>query len=182
VTTSPETTEDRGDRPTIDDLAARAAAGLRASAATLAVAESLTGGMVVSHLARTEGASDWLRGGIVAYASSVKHGLLEVRDGPVVSRGAAHDLAVNVARLLDATVGLSITGVGGPDPQDGIEPGTVWIGVSVAGEPCDPTCHRFEGSPTEVCEASTNAALGRLLEALGGDDTGRRAVGAEASV
>jgi len=166
VITSAETTKDQADRPTIDDLAARVADVLQASGATLAVAESLTGGMVVSHLARTEGASDWLRGGIVAYASSVKHGLLEVRDGPVVSRGAAHDLAVNVARLLDATVGLSITGVGGPDPQDGIEPGTVWIGASIAGEPCVPTCHQLEGSPTEVCEASVRAALGHLLEAL----------------
>ena len=179
---SAETTEDRGDRPTIDDLAARAADALRASGASLAVAESLTGGMVVSHLARREGASDWLRGGIVAYASSVKHDLLEVRDGPVVSRGAAHDLAVNVARLLDATVGLSVTGVGGPDPQDGVEPGTVWIGVAVAGEPCEPTCHEFEGSPTEVCEATTHTVLQRLLEALGGADDGQHEGGTQGRV
>ena len=155
-----------GEMSEIDRVADRVGELLDARGAAVAVAESLTGGMIVSALARVEGSGEWLRGGIVAYARGVKHGLLAVRDGPVVSQGAAHDMAVNVARLLDAGVGVSITGVGGPEPQDGVEPGVVWIGVAVAGAPCTPNCHEFEGSPTEVCEAGTLTALERLAEAL----------------
>ncbi|MCU1356425.1 MAG: CinA domain protein [Acidimicrobiales bacterium] len=156
--------------PTVEDVR-RLAAGLGAtvtsSGARVAVAESLTGGLLASELARVEGAGEWFRGGVVAYASDVKYGLLQVRPGPVVSAGAAHDLAVNVARLLDAHIGIAATGIGGPDPEDGVEPGTVWVAVAMADGVCTPELHRFAGDPTAVCRSTIAAALQLAVDHLG---------------
>jgi PncC family amidohydrolase len=100
---------------------------------TVAVAESLTGGMLSTRFAQAPGASEWFRGGIVAYATEVKHDLLGIRPGPVVSRQAAIDMVDGVSKLLDASVAIAVTGVGGPGPQDDQPPGTVWVGVLTEG-------------------------------------------------
>jgi len=97
---------------------------------TLAVAESLTGGLVAARLVNVVGASTWFRGGVVAYASDVKHTLLDVPAGPVVSEPAAAAMATGVRRALGADVGLAVTGVAGPDPQDGEPPGVVFLAVA----------------------------------------------------
>ena len=97
--------------------------------ATLAVAESVTGGLVASRLVAVAGASRWFRGGIVSYASDVKVDLLGVPEGPVVSADASIAMARGVASRLGADVGLAITGVAGPDPQDGQPVGTVFFGL-----------------------------------------------------
>ncbi len=97
---------------------------------TVAVAESVTGGLVSSRMVAVPGASAWFRGAIVSYASEVKFDLLGVPEGPVVSADAAAAMADGVARRLGADVGLSITGVAGPDMQDGQPVGTVFVGVS----------------------------------------------------
>lgn len=96
---------------------------------TLAVAESLTGGLVAARLVNVVGASAWFRGGVVAYASDVKHLLLDVPEGPVVSEVAAGAMASGVRVVLGADVGLAVTGVAGPDPQDGEKPGTVFLAI-----------------------------------------------------
>src|SRR5688572_4998019 len=101
--------------------------GDQGEGSTVAVAESLTGGMLSSRLARREGASDWFRGGVVAYSRLTKERLLGIGDVPVVSEAAARAMAENVARLLSADLAVAVTGVGGPDPEDGVPPGTVWI-------------------------------------------------------
>lgn len=132
---------------------------------SVAVAESLTGGLVASALARAEGASTWFRGGVVAYASEVKHDVLGVRPGPVVAERAVVEMAEHVARLLAADVGLGVSGVGGPDDQDGEPPGTVWVAVATPGA-TTARLHRFEGDPSEVCAASVVAALDLLVDAL----------------
>jgi competence/damage-inducible protein CinA-like protein len=100
---------------------------------TLAVAESLTGGLVASRLVGVAGASAWFRGGVVSYASDVKASVLGVPEGPVVSAAAAGAMAEGVRRLLGADVGLGVTGVAGPDSQEGQPPGTVFLAVA-AGE------------------------------------------------
>jgi nicotinamide-nucleotide amidase len=100
---------------------------------TLAVAESLTGGLMASRLTAVPGASAWFRGGIVSYASEVKRTLLGVGAGPVVSESAAAEMAAGAARVLGADVGLAVTGVAGPDEQEGQPVGTVWVGLSVDG-------------------------------------------------
>jgi nicotinamide-nucleotide amidase len=104
---------------------------LRDAGLTLGLAESVTGGLVSARLTAVAGASEWFRGSIVSYDSSVKHGLLGVSDGPVVSEPAAVEMAVGVARVLGADVGLSVTGVAGPTEQDGQPVGTVWLGLAL---------------------------------------------------
>lgn len=98
---------------------------------TLAVAESVTGGLIGSRITNVPGASRVFRGGVVAYASEVKFDLLDVPEGPVVTEEAAMAMADGVRKLLGADVGLGVTGVAGPDPQDGMPPGTVFFGLAI---------------------------------------------------
>jgi nicotinamide-nucleotide amidase len=105
---------------------------LVAAGSTLAVAESLTGGLISSRIVAVPGASGWFRGGIVSYASDVKRDLLGVEDGPVVSEAAAMAMAVGVRDRLSADFGLAVTGVAGPDEQEGQPVGTVWVGLADA--------------------------------------------------
>ena len=136
---------------------------------TVGVAESLTGGLLANRFARAEGASDWFRGGVVAYSAEVKHRLLAVRPGPVVSRGAVVDMARGAARLVGAELAVAVSGVGGPDPQDGLAPGTVWIAVVAAGHE-QAGLHRFDGDPDEVCAATCDAAIALVLQVAWGRD------------
>jgi len=85
--------------------------------------------MVGSRLTAVPHASEVFRGSIVAYLADVKHRLLGVPEGPVVSAQAAKAMAEGACRVLGADVGLSTTGVAGPDPQDGHEPGNVFLGL-----------------------------------------------------
>jgi nicotinamide-nucleotide amidase len=149
----------------IDVMGQDVADAARQRGISLAVAESLTGGLVASALARAEEASTWFRGGVVAYAAEVKRDVLGVRPGPVVSEAAVVDMACNVARLLGADVGVAVSGVGGPERQDGEPPGTVWIGVATSTS-TTARLHRFEGDPTAVCEATVTAALAQLVEVI----------------
>jgi nicotinamide-nucleotide amidase len=100
---------------------------------TLAVAESMTGGLVSSRIVDTPQASSWFKGGVVTYASEVKFDVLDVREGPVVCEEAAVQMAEGVRRLLGTDVGLSVTGVAGPDRQEGQPVGTAWLGVALPG-------------------------------------------------
>ncbi len=99
---------------------------------TVAVAESLTAGAVCARIADVPGASLVLRGGVVAYATDVKAGLLGVPDLLLAQRGPVDpDVAVAMAdgvrRRLGADIGAATTGVAGPGPADGHDPGTVYI-------------------------------------------------------
>lgn len=117
-------------RPAAQVVAALAARGL-----TIAVAESLTGGLVVADLISVPGASAVVRGGVVAYATDLKASLLGVDRGlldavgPIDGR-VAQQMATGVRVRLGADVGLATTGVAGPDPQDGHPPGEVWWGIA----------------------------------------------------
>ena len=107
------------------------AARLVARGLTLAVAESLTGGLVASRLVDVAGASGWFRGGVVSYALEVKFSVLGVPAGPVVSADTAAAMATGVRDLLGADVGLGVTGVAGPDALEGEPPGTVHLAAVV---------------------------------------------------
>ena len=100
---------------------------------TLGVAESLTGGLVGARLTNVNGASDFFRGSIVSYDREVKFDLLGVPEGPVVSEESARAMAEAACKLLEADVGLGVTGVAGPAEQDGQPVGTVFLGVSIDG-------------------------------------------------
>lgn len=134
---------------------------------TVAVAESLTGGMVATALAAADAAGGWFRGSLVAYSSEVKHAVLDVPDGPVVSAGAARAMASGVRRLLAADVAVAVTGSGGPSPQDGQEPGTVYVavddGAGVHVQRLD-----LDGEPGEICARSAECTLRLLLDGMRG--------------
>lgn len=158
-------------RPPEDRLAAQVAELAGATGRTVAAAESLTGGMIASALAAAEGAGEWFRGALVAYAGEVKHELLGVPDGPVVTAEAASAMARAVRGLLGADIGVAVTGVGGPGPQDGCSPGTVFIAVATApdgpaGEDPAVAHHELPGEPVQVCAASAELALQMLIDRL----------------
>jgi nicotinamide-nucleotide amidase len=132
---------------------------------TLAVAESLTGGLIASRLVNVVGASKWFRGGIVSYASDVKFNVLGVPEGPVVSASAARAMAEGVRRVLGAHVGLSVTGVAGPEEQDGQRAGTVFVGIALGDEISDVSLH-LPGDRPRVRVYSAISALDALRRAL----------------
>lgn len=116
------------------DLPTRVLAALRLNVSTVAVAESLTGGLVGMQLTAAPGASDAFRGGVIAYATDVKASVLGVDAGLLEREGAVHpdvagQMATGVRSLLGATYGLALTGVAGPDPQDGRPPGSLHVAV-----------------------------------------------------
>jgi len=102
---------------------------MQSTGLSLASAESLTGGMVGSTLTAVPHASGVYEGGLVAYASEVKHRWLGVPRGPVVTAPAAQAMARGAARFFGTDVAIATTGVAGPDPQDGRRPGTVFVGA-----------------------------------------------------
>lgn len=153
------------------DAAARAVlAGLAARGWTIAVAESLTGGLVASALVEVPGASASLRGGVVAYATDIKASVLGV-DADLLSRVGAVDrdvarqMAEGVRRLLGADVGISTTGVAGPDPQDGNAVGTVCVAVATP-EASFSTEDHLSGDRRAIREQTVEIALRRCLAHL----------------
>lgn len=105
----------------------------RSRGLTLATAESVTGGLVGARLTGIPGSSEVFRGSIVSYATDVKHSLLGVTTGPVVSERAAREMAHGVRDRLGADIGLSLTGVAGPAEQDGQPAGTLFFGMAGPG-------------------------------------------------
>ncbi len=155
-----------------DGLAGRVVAALRASGLTVATAESLTAGQVSAALADVPGASDVLRGGVVAYATDVKASVLGVDaahlegTGPV-DAGVAIAMARGAARLLRADLGVATTGVAGPGPHDGHPAGTVFVAVAAPGEgPARSEGLALPGDRAAVRASATAAALRLLLAAL----------------
>ena len=101
---------------------------------TLATAESMTGGLIATRLTEVPGSSRAFLGSVVSYANSVKQEMLNVPEGPVISEQAVLSMAIGVCEVLGADVSVAVTGVAGPDSQEGQEPGVVWIGTCVDGE------------------------------------------------
>lgn len=140
---------------------------MAAQGRTLAVAESLTGGLLASTIVGVPGASKVFRGGVVAYATDVKASVLGVDERLLAQRGpvdadVAGQLASRVARLLGADIGLGTTGVAGPEPLDGHPVGQVFVGLAVLGEVREVRELRLTGGRAQIRAASVGAAL-RLL-------------------
>jgi nicotinamide-nucleotide amidase len=114
-----------------DTLDGVVASLLRERGATVATAESLTGGLLGAELTKAAGASDVYAGGVVAYATALKRSLLGVpEDVPAVSAECAQAMARGVRDLTGATYGVSLTGVAGPAEQEGRPAGTVYVGLA----------------------------------------------------
>jgi len=105
---------------------------LKQQGLTLSLAESVTGGLASGRITNVPGSSQVFRGAVVSYASDVKFDILGVTPGPVVSESAAREMARGVRAHLRTDIGLSLTGVAGPEEQDGQPVGTLWVGLSCA--------------------------------------------------
>lgn len=152
--------------------AAELIAALRERGWTLGVAESLTGGAVAAEIVSIPGASAALWGGVVAYATPVKHTVLGVDAALLAEHGPVHaEVAVQMAdgirRVVAvdgraADVGISTTGIAGPDSPDGQPVGTVHIGVVTPHERIS-RLHVFAGSRAEVRQQATDAVIALAL-------------------
>ena len=134
---------------------------LRERGLSLAVAESVTGGLVGARLTAVPGASDVFRGAVVSYASEVKFGLLGVPEGPVVCTDAAKAMALGARERLGADVGIATTGVAGPAEQEGHPPGTVFLGLAL-GEDAEALRVRLPGDRRRVREYAVISVLNLL--------------------
>lgn len=139
--------------------------------ATLAVAESLTGGLVAAELTGVPGASRSFLGSVTAYATPVKESLLGVDGGLLAARGAvdarvAREMAEGVRRVLGADWGAATTGVAGPDPQDGQPVGTVFVAVAGPDGRAQVAPLRLAGDRAGIRRASVAAVLELLTEHL----------------
>jgi nicotinamide-nucleotide amidase len=159
----------------VSSLAAEVVAELAGRGFTIAVAESLTGGLLVAELVGVPGASAVVSGGVVAYNTALKHSLLGVDADILASRGAvdpevAEQMAAGVRDAcavngIPASIGISTTGVAGPDPQDGKPVGTVYVGVAGAAGSSILSL-RLEGSRQTIREAVVSESVHHLHKML----------------
>ncbi|SMF76009.1 CinA family protein [Streptomyces sp. Amel2xC10] len=157
---------------------------LTVNGGTLAVAESLTGGLVAAEITSVPGASKVFRGSVTAYATALKHELLGVDADLLAARGAvdpqvAAQMAAGVRKALGADWGIATTGVAGPDAQDGQPVGTVFVAVdgpsgaaygSASGGKVEAL--RLNGDRAEIRRESVRSVLALLLKELAGEQTG----------
>lgn len=143
---------------------------LRERGLTLGLAESLTGGLMGARICDVPGASDVFRGSIVSYASDVKFSVLGVPEGPVVTAEAAMAMATGARRVLGSDVAVAVTGVAGPDPQGGLAPGTVYVGLDLGDLDGPKGAEAFEvklpGGRAEVRQFSVITAMNALRTRL----------------
>lgn len=151
---------------------------------TLAVAESLTGGLVAAEITSVPGASKAFRGAVTAYATELKHQVLNVDATLLATKGAvnpqvAAQMAAGVRRALGADWGIATTGVAGPDPQDGQPVGTVFVavegplGADAGAEGGGKVAAlRLNGSRAEIRMESVRSVLALLLQELASEQTG----------
>jgi len=142
---------------------------------TVGVAESLTGGLVISSLVAVPGASTVVRGGIVAYATELKHSLLGVDSTLLEAHGAVHPrvarqmaegVRVRLGRAdAPCDVGISTTGIAGPESPDGQPIGTVHIAVAT---PLGTRVESLElrGTRDEIRAEAVRCAVRTALDAL----------------
>ena len=147
---------------------------------TVACAESLTGGLVADAFVTVPGTSAVFRGGVVAYATQLKHELLGVDADLLAAKGAvdpdvALQMAAGVRQRLGSTWGVATTGVAGPEPQDGVPPGVVYVAVDGPGAQ-RVARHDLDGDRERIREAARERALELLLSEVrsAGDGTGDR--------
>jgi nicotinamide-nucleotide amidase len=143
---------------------------LAARRATLAAAESLTGGLLAAALTALPGSSAWFRGGVIAYATDLKASLLGVPVALLAAHGPVHHevavaMAVGVRRCCAAVYGVGLTGVAGPEPQGGQPVGTVHVAVVGPDGPAARSLH-LPGCRESVRRDAVRAALGLLRGTL----------------
>jgi nicotinamide-nucleotide amidase len=141
---------------------------------TLAVAESLTGGLVAAELTSVPGASKSFRGSVTAYATTLKRDVLGVDADLLAARGAvdpqvAAQMAAGVRDVLGADWGVATTGVAGPEPQDGQAVGTVYVAVAGPAGIGKVAALRLNGDRGEIRRESVRSVLDLLRDELHGN-------------
>lgn len=142
-----------------------------AAGATVATAESLTGGLIAAMLTSVPGSSASVRGGIVSYVNEVKAEVLGVSEDVLARQGAVDELvalqmARGALRELGSDVSVAVTGIAGPTGAEPGKPvGTVWIGCATA-KKTHAACHHFEGGREAVRLQTVLIALRTMEEAL----------------
>ncbi len=152
-------------------LATDVLSALGARGESVAVAESLTGGLLAAALTDAPGASRCFRGSVTAYATEVKAGVLGVDESLLAARGAvdaevAAQMARGVRRVVGADWALATTGVAGPEPQDGQPVGTVHIAVAGPRDASAAAELQLAGNRAEIRARSVTSALELLLSEL----------------
>jgi PncC family amidohydrolase len=137
---------------------------------TLAVAESCTGGLLGHRITSVSGSSEYFLGGIIAYSNKIKISHLGVQTRALarfgaVSREVARQMAMGVRKRMGADIGLSITGIAGPDGGTKKKPvGLVFIGLAYNNVVV--RRFRFKGNRLAVKTAASRAALEMLRDFL----------------
>ena len=155
----------------IDEQARIVVEKATAAGATVATAESLTGGLIAAMLTSVPGSSASVRGGIVSYVNEVKAELLGVSEDVLARQGAVDELvalqmARGALRELGSDVSVAVTGIAGPTGDEPGKPvGTVWIGCATA-KKTHAACHHFEGGREAVRLQTVLIALRTMEEAL----------------
>ncbi|TDE54578.1 CinA family protein [Nonomuraea mesophila] len=144
---------------------------LVAQGATVAVAESLTGGLIGASITSVSGASQAFVGGVISYATDLKRELLGVPGELLRREGAVHPdvaaaMAAGVARVCGATYGLAVTGVAGPEPQDGRPVGTVHAAVCGPGGRISARTLSLRGSRERIRVETVDEAVDLLAGVL----------------
>ena len=154
-----------------DELNRMLSAALKALNWSISTAESCTSGLISAELGRLSGASSFLQGGICAYSNTVKTQVLGVKQSTIeefgaVSEACAREMALNVRSVLNTEVGLSVTGIAGPDGGTPTKPvGTVCFGWSFEDQTITETV-QFRGNRASIRKASAVWSLNRCLELL----------------
>jgi nicotinamide-nucleotide amidase len=120
----------------VQELASSLIKKLQENNLTIAVAESLTGGLVAASLTEIPGASQVFKGSITAYADEIKQNVLNVNKETIlkftsISEQVALEMAINVRTIMKSDIGISTTGVAGPEKSAGFAPGLVFVAISI---------------------------------------------------
>lgn len=140
---------------------------------TVATAESLTGGLIGATITAVPGASKTYLGGLVVYATALKHSLAGVDQEVLDAHGAvssqtAEALAAGVRTITGADWAIAVTGVAGPDSQEGHTPGTVWIGLAGPDGATTASLLSLHGDRQQIRVQTVDAALSELLARVQG--------------
>jgi nicotinamide-nucleotide amidase len=146
---------------------------LKEKGMTIAAAESLTGGMFQQELTSLPGASSIFKGGFVCYSNEAKVGLVKVDPETLDKYGAvssecAEELAVNSASLVNADIGISFTGVAGPEELEGQPAGTVYIGIHLNGQPVHSEKLNLGGSRAAIRRRAVKYGCHLIINRLSG--------------
>ena len=138
---------------------------------TLGLAESCTGGAISARLTKLPGTSDYLKGAVVSYQTSVKTSLLYISEASikqysVYSAEVACQMALNVQSLLQTDIALSTTGVAGPAPRNGTPVGTVYIGLATPEGKAQAFEFHFSGTRADIIEEAVEASLKLVLDQI----------------